>query len=301
MIIISIDVHAQEPIQEFNFNGTLHNTQNTISFMGDENYVMDRMGNAKSAQRLTNKALEAIMDNLPQESNSRTVSIWVKMNDISSANYIWGYGSPYNTQYCGLLHQGTTTSNSDLSFAGWGPSNDVIVNTTVAKNDWYQYTITFDGKISKIYRNGELLKSAKGITRYTKGTIFRLGEVNRVVGINADLDDLKIYDIVLSDEEVTASYNSSKPILQIVSAAKVNPLPAAKKEIPKANPASKSIIASGGSIIKTNDVNAKNVEVYSQGEKILSNKSQEINIHELPEGTYLLKITNYTSKKITAK
>lgn len=133
MSILSIDVHSQEPIQEFNFNGTLLNTQNTISFMGDGNYVMDRMGKTKSAQRLTNKLLEAIIDNLPQESNPRTVSIWVKMNDVSSPNYIWGYGSPYNTQYCGLLYQGTTTSNSDLSFAGWGPSNDIIVNTPVAK------------------------------------------------------------------------------------------------------------------------------------------------------------------------
>jgi hypothetical protein len=53
-------------------------------------------------------------------------------------------------------------------------------------------------------------------------------------------------------------------------------------------------------IISTNDVNVtKNVEVYSQGEKVIGNNS--MNINDLPAGTYLLKITNSPSKRITSK
>lgn len=288
--IISFDVYAQESIQEFNFNGTLHNTQSTISFMGDANYVMDRMGKPKNAQRLTNKSLEAIIDNLPQESSPRTVSIWVKMNDITSANYIWGYGNAYNSQYCGLLHQGTTTSNADLNFAGWGTSNDIIINTSIAKNTWYQYSITFDGRNSKIYRNGELLKTAGKIRRDTKGIVFKLGEVNRVVGINADIDDLKIYDTALSDDEIVLLYNSSKPVVSVATTKTlITDISQNKTNI------------SENTVVKTNPMEIKNVEVFSQGQKILNNNNKQVNINELPEGTYLLKITNYTSKKITAK
>jgi hypothetical protein len=191
MFVSYLNVTAQKPIQEFNFNGTLNNTNNTTSFMGTNNFVADRMGEVRGAQRLANKAMEAVIDNLPQDNSNRTVSVWVKLNDIAGANYIWGYGTAYNAQYCGLLQQGTSTSNSDLSLAGWGPTNDVIVSTPLAKDIWYNYTITYDGKISKIYRDGQLLKAVNGITRSTKGNIFRLGEINTTIGINADIDDLK--------------------------------------------------------------------------------------------------------------
>lgn len=289
---------AQNLIQEFNFNGTLNNESNTISFMGSNDFVADREGIAGKAQRLNNKALEAVIDNLPQGNTARTVSIWVKFNDIASANYIWGYGSAYNAQYFGLLHQGTTSSNSDLSLAGWGAANDVIVSTGLAKGIWYQYTITFDGTVSKIYRNGELLKYISGLKRSTKGNIFRLGEINTSVGINADIDDLKIYDGALTDEQVLESYNKSKPLITAISETTVSAKTAKGTVKTKTN--AKSTISS--LIIANKDVNAgtKNIEVFSQGEKVLGSNSS-MNINDLPEGTYLLKITNTPGKKITSK
>lgn len=298
MFVSYLNVNAQNPIQEFNFNGTLNNTANTTSFIGANNFVTDRAGLVKGAQRLTNKAMEAVVDDLPQGNSPRSVSIWVKLNDIASANYIWGYGTAYNAQYCGLLQQATTSANSDLSLAGWGASNDVIVSTPLAKDTWYNYTITYDGKVSKIYRNGELLKSAEGITRATKGNIFRLGEINTTVGINADIDDLKIYDVALTLEQVNALYNSSKP----VRIAAIEPAPTVKtvkKDGVKAKTATKS---ASSAIITPADLNdvPKNVEVFSQGEKIYGNDNNTISISNLPEGTYLLKITNATSKKITS-
>lgn len=200
LFVSYLNVNAQTPIQEFNFNGTLNNTANTTSFIGTNNFVADRAGVIKGAQRLNNKALEAVIDNLPQGKSSRTISIWVKFNDISNANYIWGYGSPLTAQYCGLLQQGTTSSNSDLSLAAWGASNDVIVSTPLEKNIWYNYTITYEGATSKIYRDGKLLKYLEGMVRSTNGNIFRLGEINTMVGINADIDDLKIYNIALTPD-----------------------------------------------------------------------------------------------------
>ncbi|WP_337965033.1 LamG domain-containing protein [uncultured Flavobacterium sp.] len=296
MFVSYLNVNAQNPIQEFNFNGTLNNTNNTTSFMGTNNFVNDRAGVVKGAQRLSNKALEAVIDNLPQENSARTVSIWVKLNDISSANYIWGYGTAYSAQYCGLLQQGTASSNSDLSLAGWGATNDVIVSTPLVKDTWYNYTITYDGKVSKIFRNGQLLKSVNGISRSTKGNIFRLGEINTTVGINADIDDLKIYDVALTDSQVIELYNSSKPTVNIVE-----PVVAAKVTTTAKGKTATKTATSNNAIIASSDVNgvSKNVEVFSQGQKIIGNNS--MNINDLPEGTYLLKITNAPSKKITSK
>lgn len=297
LFVSYLNVAAQNPIQEFNFNGTLNNTANTTSFMGTNDFVADRAGAAGNAQRLNNRVLEAVIDNLPQADKARTVSIWVKFNDIASANYIWGYGSPYNAQYFGLLQQGTTSSNSDLSLAGWGAANDVIVSTTLAKGIWYQYTITFDGTVSKMYRNGELLKYISGLKRSTKGNIFRLGEINTTVGINADIDDLKIYDAALTDQQVAEYYNSSKPLVMAISETTVS-----AKTLKGTKTKSNTKRAGSGSIITSNDLNAgsKNIEVFSQGQKVLGNNGS-MNISDLPEGTYLLKITNTPGKKITSK
>lgn len=299
IVIISIKVDAQEPIQEFNFNGTLDNIKNTISFLGSENFVDDRMGVSHSAQRLTNKALEATIDNLPQNNSPRTVTIWIKMNDISTANYLWGYGTAYNSQYFGLLHQATASSNADLSLAGWGASNDIIVNTPLEINTWYNYSVTFDGKTSKMYRNGKLIKFIKGISRNTKGTIFRLGEINTTVSINADIDDLKIYNLALTEQEIQNLYNSSKPLAKETVLKNNEVAVSSKQEVTTETAVSN--ITENSSLIKKNALRTKTVEIFSQGEKVLSNNSKEININDLPEGTYLLKVTNLPSKKVTSK
>ncbi|MCM0666529.1 LamG domain-containing protein [Flavobacterium tyrosinilyticum] len=290
LFVSYLNANAQTPIQEFNFNGTLNNTANTISFIGTDNFVADRAGAVKGAQRLNNKALEAVIDNLPQGKTARTISIWVKFNTISNPNYIWGYGNPLSAQYCGLLQQGTTSSNSDLSLAAWGVSNDVIVSTPLEKNIWYNYTITYEGTTSKIYRDGKLLKYLEGMARSTNGNIFRLGEINTIVGINADIDDLKIYNIALTPDQVNELYESEKVSNLLVAAvAEAKTVKSAVKT--KTN---QTIIASG-------DVSGttKSVEVYSQGQKLMG--SNATNISDLPEGTYLLKITSTPSKKITSK
>ena len=76
----------------------LSNTKNDISFSGDAKFVKDRTGVANGAIRVTNSAIEATIPNLPLSNSQRTVSIWVKYNDIATANYIWGYGSSYNAR-----------------------------------------------------------------------------------------------------------------------------------------------------------------------------------------------------------
>src|SRR6218665_344424 len=297
LFVSYLNVTAQTPIQEFNFNGTLNNTANTTSFMGIDNFVADRAGELRGAQRLNNKALEAVIDNLPQGKTARTVSIWVKFNDISNANYIWGYGNAYNAQYCGLLQQGTSTSNSDLSLAAWGASNDVIVSTQLEKYVWYNYTITYEGATSRIYRDGKLLKYLEGMTRATNGNIFRLGEINTTIGINADIDDLKIYNVALTPEQVSALYESGKPVVAMAAA----PTMELKNSKATTSAKGKTTVKPSGTIIASNDVNGsvKNIEVYTQGQKIEG--SNALNINDLPEGTYLLKVTSSPAKKITSK
>lgn len=295
MFVSFLNSNAQNPIQEFKFDGSLKSTDNTISFLGAPNFVNDRMGIAKGAQRLTNKGLEAVVGDLPQGNKPRSISVWIKFNAITAPNYILGYGGAANAQYFGLLQQASAGGNSDLSLAGWGAANDVIVSVPLAKDVWYQYSITYDGNTSKIYRNGQLLKSVDGISRLTKGYILRLGEMNTTVGINADVDDVKVYTVAMTDEQVMESYNSSKPTNAVVVSQSASTSNAAQKSSPVVEKPVVPIKLAASTVSTTDAKNAsKIVEVFSQGTKVVG--ANATNIGDLPEGTYLLKVTNNPKK-----
>lgn len=294
MFVTFFNLNAQNPVQEFTFNGNLNSTDATISLLGMPNFVNDRTGNPKSAQRITNKFLQGIVGDLPQENKPRTISFWVKFNSVVSANYILGYGTPVNSQFFGLLQQPAVSGNSDASLVGWGDVNNVITAVPIQKEVWYQYSMTYDGTSSKLYRNGELLKSADGISRATKGYILRLGQINGTTTINADIDDLKIYNVAMTDEQVLESYNSSKPVGHAKSeTAQVSNDSKKAAVAPTKAPAVKAPVSVSGSSTENSD--SKIVEVFSQGKKITG--SNATNISDLPEGTYLLKVTNKPAKK----
>lgn len=299
LFVSFLSINAQNPVQEFNFNGNLNSKDNTISFLGAANFVNDRMGAPKSAQRLINKALQAVVGDLPQDNKPRSISLWVKFNTITAPNYILGYGGPSNGQYFGLLQQSANAGNSDVNFTGWGTANDVIVTIPVQKEVWYLYSITYDGNTSKVYRNGELLKSVDGILRTTKGYIFRLGELNTTIGINADIDDLKIYNVAMTDEQVMESYTSSKPAASQVT--ETIPVTTSKKTVPASNvPVKTKAVTPVSTTVATtvtdnSNSGSKTVEVFSQGNKVVGFNAS--NIADLPEGTYLVKVTNKAPSK----
>lgn len=296
MLVFSFQVNAQTAIQEFNFNGTLSNTANDISFSGVAKFVKDRTGIANNAIRVTNTILEATIVNLPVSNSQRTVSIWVKYNDVATANYIWGYGSLTNAQYFGLLQQSTTTSKSDLNLACWGPSNDVIVTTTIASGTWYNYVVTYDGLTSKIYRNGELIKSSISSRKLTSAVVFGIGKIGSTVSINADLDDLKIYNVALSADEIATLYNNSSILSPNDAIASVsNSSKVIVKKVAKTNSTAKSNVVLSTPV---ETINSRISEIYStQGLKVFTGDKNEIDIRTLPEGTYLLKVTNLEGAK----
>jgi len=296
MFVNFLTANAQNPVQEFNFNGNLNSADNTISFLGAPVFVNDRMGSPKSALRLSNKAYQAVVGELPQENKPKTISVWVKFNAVNIPNYILGYGAAVNGQYFGLVQQPVTGSNADLSLVGWGDTNNVIVSVPLAKETWYFYSVTYDGNTSKIYRNGVLLKSAEGIQRSAKGYILNLGKLNTSTSINADIDDLRLYSVAMTDEQVLEAYNSSKSngvaMTENVPVSNSNASSAPKKVI--AAPVKTSSPTPAPISSETNK-SGKTIEVFSQGRQIMSANAS--NIGDLPEGTYLIKVINSSSKK----
>jgi len=295
MFVNFLTANAQNPVQEFNFNGNLNSADNSISFLGTPLFVNDRMGSPKSALRLTNKAYQAVVGELPQDNKPKTISVWVKFNAVNIPNYILGYGAAVNGQYFGLVQQPVSGSNSDLSLVGWGDTNNVIVSVPLVKEVWYFYSITYDGNVSKIYRNGELLKSAEGIQRSAKGYILNLGKLNTSTSINADIDDLRLYSVAMTDEQVKEAYNSSKPsVAPVTEGAPVSSLATSSASKKTVTTPSKESLQAPTTSVETNK-SGKIIEVFSQGRQIMSANAS--NITDLPEGTYLIKVINTNGKK----
>lgn len=290
MFVSFLNTNAQNPVQEFAFNGNLNSADNTISFLGTPVFVNDRMGAPKSALRLANKAYQAVVGDLPQDNKSKTLSVWVKFNAVNAANYIFGYGAAVNGQYFGLIQQPAVSGNSDLSLVGWGDNNNIVVSVPLVKDTWYFYSVTYDGNVSKIYRNGELLKSVEGVQRSAKGYILNIGKLNTATSINADIDDLRLYTVAMTDEQIREAYNSSKPNIA-APAQSVATSPVKKTVPPPAKVAAPAVVASSNETNKE----GKNIEVFSQGKKLIGTDAS--NLTDLPEGTYLIKITNGTPKK----
>lgn len=287
MFVNFLNTYAQNPVQEFNFNGNLSNTDNTISFLGTPVYVNDRMGGAKGALRITNKAFQAVVGDLPQGNKPRTLSMWIKFNAVNTAHYVFSYGSPLSAQYFGVVQQPATNGNADLSLIGWETANNMITSVPLVKEVWYLYSVTYDGNISKIYRNGELLKSEDAIPRLTKGYILSLGKMNATTAINADVDDLKLYSVAMTGEQVKESYESSKPIVT-AAAQKAQVLNTTKKPEATAKAIAQAK-TTPAAVIPEENAGPKNVEIFSNGKKIMG--ANTVNIDDLPEGTYLMKIT----------
>lgn len=293
MFVSFLNTNAQNPVQEFTFNGNMNSADNTISFLGTPVFVNDRMGTPKSALRLTNKAYQAVVGDLPQDNKPKTFSVWVKFNAVTAANYILGYGTAVNGQYFGLIQQPAVSGNSDLSLVGWGDTNNVVVSVPLIKETWYFYSVTYDGNVSKIYRNGELLKSVEGIQRSAKGYILNIGKLNTATSISADIDDLRLYTVAMTDEQVREAYNSSKPAVSTPQPQAASPI---KKTVTA--PAKTSSPAPAAPVTaSSNEANkgGKNIEVFSQGKKLIGTDAS--NITDLPEGTYLIKVTNGTPQK----
>lgn len=294
MFVNFLNTYAQNPVQEFNFNGSLNSVDNTISFLGTPTFVNDRSGSAKSALRLTNKSFQAVVGDLPQGNKPRTISVWIKFNAVNIPNYILGYGTAISAQFFGLSQQAVSNGSSDLSLVGWETANNITTVVPLSKEVWYQYSITYDGNISKVYRNGELLKTVEGIPRATKGYILSLGKINTTTGINADIDDLKVYTVAMTDEQVKESYDSSKPAASAKSESVVNTAKTVVAAPAKSQASIKTVPAAQTTTAETANY-TKNVEVFSQGKQIIGANAS--NIDDLPEGTYLLKITKKATKK----
>lgn len=281
---------VQPSLAEYTFNNTLNNINGNSPFGSNAgtSFVTGRDGTtANGALNIVSTGTTAIIPNLPYGNSPRTISLWVKMNVMDAGfNFLYHYGA--NGSGNGFYLNANNAIHFPLS-----PSNHSVSVSNVI-NTWYHYVVIYDGTNSKIYRNGALVNSAaKTINTGVNSTanLFRLGltESGGTGYFNGAIDDLKIYNFALSDAQVTNLFTNNS----LLSSQNFNQNNLEVSLYP--NPTNNVL-----NIEMTNDV--KSIEIYNiQGQKVKVANQKQINVSDLANGMYMIKIQDTENAVSTKK
>lgn len=133
-----------------------------------------------------------------------SIALWVKPENITTEwtrfvdkNYSSGYS----------FTTGSSGSYDDLSF--WHNNQEIIdTGPVLTLNQWQHVAVTYDGKIVKIFLNGELVDSKpyNGVASGNTSALYIGGTPTYPRDLDGQLDDVRIYNRGLSDDEIRRLY-----------------------------------------------------------------------------------------------
>ncbi len=161
----------------------------------------DRFGNADSAYHFDGSSSYIDLGNM---GGFKTVSMWVKQASRSEFDFYFGHND--------FRLYASSVENGRLSFGDGSGSLTSSVQMDSQAGQWVHVVAVSDGANSKVYFNGTNATvtgktlaatsiSDVNLGRWTGGTHY----------LNGDLDDIRIYDRVLSDQEIQSLYGESNP------------------------------------------------------------------------------------------
>ena len=150
--------------------------------------------------------------NLP--STGFSISAWFNMDNLPASGYAYGvvaWGDEAIGERRSILVWNGGSGNPHAYFSGYGSSANIGGTTELSAGYWYHVVVTEEGGTAKVYLNGSEDGSGSVTLNAFTGTTGRVGNTG---AINEDFDgkisDVKIFDKVLTTEEVTAEYNKGQ-------------------------------------------------------------------------------------------
>lgn len=196
-----------------NQNGSLTGTSTKFG------WASGMIGTALEMDGVTGESV-ILPDGLAKGSRG-SVSMWFKLKDLTDRNILFSGRSSSDTYiYSALMvnYEGRpqflfrqTTDGADQKAQG-----AKMLNT----NEWYQLVFTADSQTYRMYVNGEEVSVTgnsigKWFPELTNRTLmYRIGALESYPlsgTFNGFIDDVRVYDHVLSLGDVTALYNGGKP------------------------------------------------------------------------------------------
>lgn len=212
-------VPANGLIAYYPFNGNANDvsTNKSNGTVFNAALTSDRFGNKDSAYSFNGKDsyINAFIPNIPQGNSPRTISGWFKTDNV--------FSDPNKFETC-ILNYGAVEKLKRLSLniysKGYletvtGPyfsstEGFYVNNFNYANNDWYFFTLTYNGTKLSLYVNGQFVdEQALNLNTTAINNLFRIGQ--RLPDIENEafkgtIDDIGIWNRVLTPEEISAMY-----------------------------------------------------------------------------------------------
>lgn len=220
-----------EPLLYLNFDEGYGTTAHDLGFGQDDGELYDGpswTNNGKFGKALdfdgTNDRVEAFSSNpLEYTGGGLTISLWANMDSAESTggNLVckpWNGNGEYN--YCVGINSSDLLGISMRGATAWSTTT----TATLTADTWSHVLVAIDGTDDsvKIYKDGELVKSDNyNITSWTPvnpdtnvslciGSLYPYGAGwagNTGYAFDGQIDEFKIYNYALSEEEVKREYN----------------------------------------------------------------------------------------------
>ncbi len=248
-------------------NGTV----NGATLTADRNGVANK---AYSFDGSNNYIAMPTMNNIPMGNSARTLSVWMNPSRLWNQWTLTaiGYGSP-STKNAFMFGLG----NNIIAVQGWASDYSSPLIYTVGQ--WLHAVCTYDGTNIKIYVDGVLIGSGTNTLWNTNGTEFYFGA--RPSQGNSffpgQLDDIGIWNRVLTQQEITALYNSqtcTNPTATI-------------------NPQSTTSFCQGGSVNLNASTGTNYTYQWYNNGNIINNATSSV-YNATTSGNYTVKVTDGT-------
>ena len=140
--------------------------------------------------------------------SSYSISVWVKLDDTSTYGVITaGAGGSSTGRYDGMI----IINLGDFSFIGENGDSGVPTTTALSINTWYHVVGVADGLTRKIYLNGSLESSTTETNNAKFDTTRFFGKRDDGRYLGGLIDEVTIFDTVLTSDEITFLYNEGTP------------------------------------------------------------------------------------------
>jgi hypothetical protein len=228
LLIIATQLFAQVPT-----NGLVayypFNSGSTADLSGNSNngtnfgatLTTDHLGNPNSAYRFNGNGQYIEIPHSSTfnfSSNQMSISMWIKVEAFpgSFTSIAVSKQSGSGTTQSGFnVNQGSQTSfGLLLSSGGANFGGNTVPSNSTTLNTFRHVVFTYDGTTARAYLNGTISQtsSSQTATIGTNTVPLRLGKANWVninaVDFTGVLDDIAIYNRVLTPQEVSSIYNS---------------------------------------------------------------------------------------------
>jgi uncharacterized protein (TIGR02145 family) len=153
--------------------------------------------------------------------NSISASLWANVQKMTDANIIFNFSNKTDNINFGANVSLDKKFNFGMYSNGALGSPWVENTDTIFLNNWYHIVTTLDfvNKISCLYVNGVLVSSDTGtIANRPNNPFLRIGRIvlwNTWPTFNGKLDDMRVYNRVLTASEITSLYNEPAPVTDV--------------------------------------------------------------------------------------